>query len=53
MIRSALPEEAATLTELVNAEGFYVSMGAALVRRISSSIAGRSIPYFEMDLDNG
>lgn len=33
-----------------NAEGFYVRAGARLVKRIPSSIPGRSIPFFELAL---
>ena len=31
-----------------NAEGFYLRQGARLVRRIPSSIPGRSIPFLEL-----
>ncbi len=33
-----------------NAEGFYVALDVPLLRRIPSSIPGRSIPYFELEL---
>ena len=33
-----------------NARGFYVRLGAKLVREIPSSIPGRTIPYFVADI---
>ena len=35
-----------------NAEGFYAALGAKLVKYISSSIPGRKIPFFEVELVN-